>query len=82
MSFRVGELKRVCMDLKAPVCLQLAELRHMDDEGIEVLLTLLSEGAQILSINPYFDLLLKSFPTNSKRRASERPAVWTAVGIT
>ena len=56
----VGELKKVCTELKALVCLELAELRHVDDEGIEVLLTMINEGAQILSINPYFDLLLKT----------------------
>ena len=45
----------------------------MDDEGVAVLLALINDGAQILSINPYFDLLLKTkrVPLDSTPKGAE-----------
>jgi hypothetical protein len=54
----VAELERVVSDLSAPVCLDLAGLKSLDEAGLGALRALLARGVAVTGASPYFRLLL------------------------
>ena len=70
----VAELERVVSDLSAPVCLDLAGLKSLDEAGLGALRALLARGAVVIGASPYFRLLLELDDPGKAREPPSRAA--------
>jgi hypothetical protein len=55
----VAELKRVCRGTAGPLALDLANLRSSDADGVQFIRELITQGATLLGVTPYIELLVK-----------------------
>ena len=61
-SKNVAELTKEHWSVKGPLVLELSNLQSADTVGVDVLLELISMGAQTRGASPYIELLLKRKP--------------------
>lgn len=54
----VVELETVCQSLEGEFALDLSDLLHADDAGIDALRNLVDSGVPLLAVSPYIELLL------------------------
>ena len=58
----LGELERVCREAKAPLKLDLSELRSADDAAIEAIRKLTDKGTELTGLSPYISIRLGRTP--------------------
>jgi hypothetical protein len=54
-----AELEKVCRPIEGPLCLDLANLRSLDDDGIRAIRRLEDRGAALAGVSPYINMRLK-----------------------
>ena len=57
-----AELAKACQNAPAPVSLDLRHLRSANDEGVDILRTLIAKGAEVKNASRYITLLLRDEP--------------------
>ena len=58
----VDLLEKACAGAKAPVVLDLRDLRNVDDEGLETLSRLRQSGATLVNVSTSIEMRLESIP--------------------
>ena len=53
------ELEKVCHSIAGPVCLDLANVQSMDEDGIRAIHALEDHGAAVAGISPFIQKLLE-----------------------
>lgn len=63
----LAEFEKVVSQCEGALCLELSELRSLDDDCLTAIQGLLTNGAQIVGASPYMALLIKAAPDAHKK---------------